>query len=309
MALRAGYKGIKKYVADMLNKMNPGDTFATDAEIAAAVDGVTDLIEDTVGWLGGNLFSTANITEGSYLRANGEYNETSNWNVSDYLDIKNAKLIYVENYAPALADNPSICWYDSSKNYIGGQKYGNATTVKVTLPDTAKYIRVSVNNSSLNNIKVFCPTVETQLDNKADISALGTQEGATASKLYHPGEYFYKDEKFCTVIGTADVASGSTWTLNTNYVEGTVANLMLGNRTLGGSVDLNNITINGIYGFGSTPVNAPNVSNLIHGMLIVCRSYQDTIITQTIIQITNGMFVRRLTNGVWSDWTQFVDLT
>ena len=93
MALRAGYKGIKKYVADMLNKMNPGDTFATDAEIAT----------------------------------------------------------------------------------------------------------------------------------KADISALGTQEGATASRLYHPGEHFYKDGKFCTVIGGADVASGTTWTLNTNYVEGTVA--------------------------------------------------------------------------------------
>ena len=93
MALRAGYKGIKKYVADMLNKMNPGDTFATDAEIAT----------------------------------------------------------------------------------------------------------------------------------KADISALGTQEGATASRLYHPGEHFYKDGKFCTVIGGAGVASGTTWTLNTNYVEGTVA--------------------------------------------------------------------------------------
>ena len=38
MALRAGYKGIKKYVADMLNKMNPGDSFATDAEIATKVD-------------------------------------------------------------------------------------------------------------------------------------------------------------------------------------------------------------------------------------------------------------------------------
>ena len=57
MALKAGYKGIKKYIADKLNLMNPGDSFATKAEIAAAVEEVTDLIKDTVGWVGGNLIT------------------------------------------------------------------------------------------------------------------------------------------------------------------------------------------------------------------------------------------------------------
>ena len=40
MALKAGYYGIKKFIADKLNRMNPGDSFATDAEIAAAADKV-----------------------------------------------------------------------------------------------------------------------------------------------------------------------------------------------------------------------------------------------------------------------------
>ena len=43
MALRAGYKGIKKYIADMLNAMSPGDGIATDKE-------VSDAFDEVVGW-------------------------------------------------------------------------------------------------------------------------------------------------------------------------------------------------------------------------------------------------------------------
>lgn len=43
MALRAGYKGIKKYIADMLNGMSPGDGIATDKE-------VSDAFDEVVGW-------------------------------------------------------------------------------------------------------------------------------------------------------------------------------------------------------------------------------------------------------------------
>lgn len=38
MSLKAGYKGIKKYIADKLNRMNPDDSFATVAEIAEKCD-------------------------------------------------------------------------------------------------------------------------------------------------------------------------------------------------------------------------------------------------------------------------------
>lgn len=53
-------------------------------------------------------------------------------------------------------------------------------------------------------------------------SVVGTAEnGATASKAYAVGEHFIRNDKFCTVI--AAIASGATLTLNTNYVEGTIA--------------------------------------------------------------------------------------
>lgn len=57
---------------------------------------------------------------------------------------------------------------------------------------------------------------------KADITAIGTNEtGNTASNAYAVGEHFYKNGKFCTAI--AAIASGATFTLGTNYVEGTIA--------------------------------------------------------------------------------------
>ena len=60
-------------------------------------------------------------------------------------------------------------------------------------------------------------------DKNADVSAIGTDESGrtTASKSYAQGEHFYKDGKFCTAI--ASISSGATLTLNTNYVEGTIA--------------------------------------------------------------------------------------
>ena len=60
-------------------------------------------------------------------------------------------------------------------------------------------------------------------DKNADVSAIGTDESGrtTASKAYSVGEHFLKDGKFCTAI--ASISSGATLTLNTNYVEGTIA--------------------------------------------------------------------------------------
>lgn len=53
-------------------------------------------------------------------------------------------------------------------------------------------------------------------------SVVGTVEnGTAASKAYAVGEHFIRNDKFCTAI--AAIASGATLTLNTNYIEGTIA--------------------------------------------------------------------------------------
>ena len=64
--------------------------------------------------------------------------------------------------------------------------------------------------------------IETDLASKADNSVVGTVEnGTTASQPYAVGEHFIRNDKFCTAIAT--IASGATLTLNTNYVEGSIA--------------------------------------------------------------------------------------
>ena len=65
------------------------------------------------------------------------------------------------------------------------------------------------------------------VDTKADISAIATEEtGATASREYKYGEHFYKNGKFCTCTAQSGIAQGATFTLGTNYVEGTVASVL-----------------------------------------------------------------------------------
>ena len=57
---------------------------------------------------------------------------------------------------------------------------------------------------------------------KCETTVIGNvEDGAKPSKSYAVGEHMIRGGKFCTV--TSPVTTGSTWTLNTNYVEGTVA--------------------------------------------------------------------------------------
>lgn len=67
--------------------------------------------------------------------------------------------------------------------------------------------------------RLVTDTEKTTWNNKADISSIGTDESGrtTASKAYAIGEHFYKDGKFCTA--KTAIASGATFTLNTNYIE------------------------------------------------------------------------------------------
>ena len=63
---------------------------------------------------------------------------------------------------------------------------------------------------------------DSALADKTDNSVVGTVEnGTAASRAYAVGEHFIRNGKFCTCISA--IASGATLTMNTNYVEGTVA--------------------------------------------------------------------------------------
>lgn len=278
MALRAGYKGIKKYVADMLNKMNPGDSFATDAEVAAAVEaavnGVTDLMEDTVGWIGKNLLPPS-YSDGDSKSQNGvAFTKNNDGTVTvtiaesatgtayyymyltleDFIERGEKYIIndFLNN------DNITFSCNDKVNNVWGNTVNSNGLDVEWTprAEATAYGIWIIVSSGTTSGTYIVKPmiskdsgayepyhaSVSDRLAEKVDISALGTQEGATASKLYHVGEHFYKDGQSCEVIGSGDVAQGATWTLNTNYKVKSVYDSLLkkgtfsGTTTAGGSL-------------------------------------------------------------------------
>lgn len=57
-------------------------------------------------------------------------------------------------------------------------------------------------------------------------TALGTDESGrtTASQSYASGDYFYKDGYMCKAL--TSISAGATLTLNTNYSQGTLADIL-----------------------------------------------------------------------------------
>lgn len=93
------------------------------------------------------------------------------------------------------------------------------------------YNRVTIDNGAitLTYRANKADSVQAEVDaldaNKTDNSIVGTVENGTkASKAYAVGEHFIRNKKFCTAI--ASIASGAAFTLNTNYVEGTIADII-----------------------------------------------------------------------------------
>lgn len=254
MALPAGRYGVTKRQLNKIKNL-PVNTIGM---IEAAVEDVTDLMEDTVGWLGKNLVTT--ITEGYSIREDGTISENAGFNY-----INNCEVTPFETYkfkARHTAEGAAsyrVHGYDASDNWVKQIAVSSISAIadfeiKFEIDNPSiKYVKVSMPTST-SNYEVSHISVDEQ---KADISALGTQEGATASRLYHPGEHFYKDGKFCTVIGSADVASGATWTLNTNYVVGTIADNLVykpGDSIVISPDNVNQVPVEGYFTVGGKAI-------------------------------------------------------
>ena len=87
-------------------------------------------------------------------------------------------------------------------------------------------INIEKGNTVSSTYIPFAPSNIELANNKSGITSIGTDETGrtTASKAYAQGDIFYKDG----FIGEAltAVASGATWTLNTNYKQTTLAEIV-----------------------------------------------------------------------------------
>lgn len=123
--------------------------------------------------------------------------------------------------------NPQRAYIDGTEEFIDG---------------LTRDVMIPVGNNTTYQQDKILPSVEDYVDSitdtKTDISAIATEEnGATASKAYTTGQHFYKDGKFCTAI--ANIASNAAFTLNTNYVEGTIAQAIEAINVSGGHTIVN----------------------------------------------------------------------
>lgn len=253
MALRAGYKGIKKYVADMLNKMNPGDSFATDAEIAAAANQVradiAPVLEEAKAPAGGitsgeqfylnDILYTAmaDITSGANIVITGEGKNADvsadvTQQIATKVNINSAPLSNINQIAD---DIPDV--YD-----YGFVTVDNNVTISITNGKESATSKLVVYRASADVIDWYGKIAEKTFGNgriilsggnwiHASFSVLAsndiigtTEDRVTASRSYVKGEHFPRYGKFCTAI--TDIASGATLTLNTNYIEGTIADIL-----------------------------------------------------------------------------------
>lgn len=97
--------------------------------------------------------------------------------------------------------------------------------------------------------ETIAPTVEAVNDALAP-----PENGSTASQSYAIGEHFMRNGDFCTAI--AAITSGGSFTLNTNYVVGTIAETL---QTL--TSDLTSVA-NNVKAWHITPEVGDNVTDI-----------------------------------------------
>lgn len=128
--------------------------------------------------------------------------------------------------------------------------YGNGVVWNVTDAESATaFCYIYLPAGTYNNV-VFRPMLEKgtvattyepyyiplkdALPNKCDNSVIGTvEDGTNPTRSYAVGEHFIRNGKFCTV--TVAVTTSSTWTLGSNYVEGTIADNLVKQDTFSGT--------------------------------------------------------------------------
>lgn len=193
------------------------------------------------GFLSKNIFD--GIIEQGTFGGDG-LNVASNNRIrsKNYIAVKEGKTYTLKGNATNVLKF-SVSFYDEADYAtarIGVIAFSN-TSLTFSIPTGVKYLRFVIGYASDSNIvpsdvtnvqleegstesdyMQYAPSNIELANSKSDITAIGNNEnGITASQAYAQGEHFYKDGKFCTA--KTAIASGATFTLNTNYVEGTVA--------------------------------------------------------------------------------------
>lgn len=188
-------------------------------DLASAVQTSLEKADSAVQDVSGKADKVTNATNGNFagLGANGNLTDSGS-KASDFMP-SNTPIPSIANCyqstdtaESALADDDYFPFYNTS-----------ASEKRKTLWSTIKSV-----------LKTYFDTVYatvSSLASKAEISSIGTNEtGTTASKDYVAGEFFYKNGKLGEVL--TSISKGAIFTLNTNYKETDVAEVIKNISTL-----------------------------------------------------------------------------
>ena len=90
--------------------------------------------------------------DNTWLRNDGTTVSDNDYEISEYIEVK-PNTVYTLTLGATL-NSPSVCYYNSSKNYISGDAYSQENPKIVTTPSNAKYIRLSVQKAVEENVTV-----------------------------------------------------------------------------------------------------------------------------------------------------------
>ena len=197
-----------------------------------------------LNWSKGTYFASAGISSlckrPDYSEVANAYCEcfkvTSRENVDihsedDLISIQQDGQIVI--YASQYADAPTF------KTAVSGKKFVFELATPFTIQLTPQQIETLAGQNNLSTPldgqsidsveyrEVFAfDDVEKVVSLRVPISMLGTDESGrtTASQSYASGDYFYKDGYMCKAL--TSISAGAILTLNTNYSQGTLADIL-----------------------------------------------------------------------------------
>ena len=127
-----------------------------------------------------NLFDKDNVVQG-YLKTDGTIQSTNQFRVSDYIDVSNYSNMVVSGNSGGSEVN---CFYDNEKNLIRAVSTGSSTVYAMEVPSNAKYIRVTVRASVLDNY---------QLEEGTEATDYVPYYNYELSKIEEAEDYFIKE--------------------------------------------------------------------------------------------------------------------
>lgn len=152
--IRISVKTCYKYCVQMklgefISSYTPGGVLVEKYKLDREILNDLAEIENKISYeYSDNLFNKATITPNCYVRGTtGEIVEKEGYSISDFIAIK-PNFNYVINFYEQIA------FYDSCKNYIGGEGGSELLNKVVLTPVLASYIRVTVKNSRINTYQI-----------------------------------------------------------------------------------------------------------------------------------------------------------